>query len=175
MPKPFKKKTFRAKLESQLSDLAEQTDELRKQVVDRAPAVRDQIVGQTGELRKQVADRAPAVRDQIVAALPDKEQLLDLRDDLFDRLPENVQEKLPEKAKPQRKRLRKVAAIGVLTGAGAAAFAILKRRGASRNAYTPTTPPAPAPAAPKAPVTPASAPTAGDIADDAATGGATKP
>ncbi|MCW2771373.1 MAG: hypothetical protein JWR27_2806 [Aeromicrobium sp.] len=172
---PFKKKTFRDKLEAQLSELAEQTDELRKQVVDRAPAVRDQIVGQTGELRKQVVDRAPAVRDQIVAALPDKDQLLDLRDDLFDRLPENVQDKLPERAKPKRSRLRKVAAIGVLTGAGAAAFAILKRRGASRNAYTPTTPPAPAPAAPKAPVTPASAPTAGDIADDAATGGATKP
>jgi hypothetical protein len=178
MPKPFKKKTFRDKLESQLSDLAEQTDELRKQVVERAPAVRDQIVGQTGELRKQVADRAPAVRDQIVAALPDKEQLLDLRDDLFDRLPENVQEKLPERVKPKRTRLRKVAAVGVLTGAGAAAFAILKRRGASQNAYTPTTPPAPAPAAPKPPVTPAtsaSAPTAGDIVDDPATGGVTSP
>jgi len=152
MPRPFKKKTFRDKLESQLSDLAEQTDDLRQQIVDRAPAVRDQIVGQTSELRKQVADRAPAVRDQIVAAIPDKDQLLDLRDDLFDRLPENVQDRLPEKVKPKRRRLRKVAAVGVLTGAGAAAFAILKRRGAAPVASTPppvppvppTTPPAPA-------------------------------
>ena len=146
MPRPFKSKTLRDKLESQLSDLAEQTDELRKQIVDRAPAVRDQIVGQTGELRKQVADRAPAVRDQIVAALPDRDQLLDLRDDLFDRLPDNVQDRLPEKVKPKRTRLRKVAAVGVLTGAGAAAFAILKRKGAP--APTPYVAPVP-PAAPK--------------------------
>jgi len=143
MPKPFKKKTFLDKLESQISDLAGQTDELRKQVVDRAPGVRDQIVEQTGELRKQVADRAPAVRDQIVSHLPDRDQLLDLRDDLFDRLPENVQDKLPEKVKPKRSRLRKVAAIGVVTGAGAAAFAILKRRGQTPNVYVPPTPPAP--------------------------------
>ena len=126
MPKPFKKKTFRDKLESQISDLAGQTDELRKQVVDRAPGV----------------------RDQIVAALPDKDQLLDLRDDLFDRLPENVQDKLPEKVKPKRSRLRKVAAIGVVTGAGAAAFAILKRRGQTPNVYVPPTPPAPTSSAP---------------------------
>ena len=146
MTRPFKNKTLRDKLEAQLSELAEQTDDLRKQVADRAPAVRDQIVEQTGELRKQVADRAPAVRDQIVSALPDKSQLLDLRDDLFDRLPDNVQEKLPEKVKPKRKRLRKVAAVGVLTGAGAAAFAILKRRGTTPEPYvapTPPTPPAP--------------------------------
>ena len=130
MPKPFKKKTFRDKLESQISDLAGQTDELRKQVVDRAPGV----------------------RDQIVAALPDKDQLLDLRDDLFDRLPENVQDKLPEKVKPKRSRLRKVAAIGVVTGAGAAAFAILKRRGQTPNVYVPPTPPAP-PAPSSAPST----------------------
>jgi hypothetical protein len=163
MPMPFKKKTFRDKLESQFSDLAEQTDELRKLVVDRAPGVRDQIVGQTGELRKQVVDRAPVVRDQLVAALPDKDQLLDLRDDLFDRLPETVQDKLPERAKPKRTRLRKVAALGVLTGAGAAAFAILKRRGASQDTYVPTPPPSPAPTPT---TTPAAAPTAGDLAED---------
>ncbi len=152
MPRPFKKKTFRDKLEDQLHELAGQTDELRKQVVERAPDVRDQIVEQTGELRKQVADRAPHVRDQIVSALPDKGQLLDLRDDLFDRLPENVQDRLPEQAKPKRKRLRKVAAIGVLTGAGAAAFAVLKRRGAAPEAVysPPVPPPAPVPTPPSA-------------------------
>jgi hypothetical protein len=175
MPKPFKKKTFRDKLESQISDLAGQTDELRKQVVDRAPGVRDQIVGQTGELRKQVVDRAPAVRDQIVAALPDKDQLLDLRDDLFDRLPENVQDKLPERAKPRRSRLRKVAAIGVLTGAAAAAFAILKRRGDSPNVYVPPTPPAPAPAAPTSSASSSSATTAGSFADSSEASATTPP
>lgn len=164
-----KNKTFRDKLETQLSELAEQTDELRKQVVERAPGVRDQIVEQSGELAKQVAERAPVVRDQIIAALPDRDQLIDLRDDLFERLPENVQEKLPEKVKPKRKRLRRVAAIGLVTGAGAAAFAIVRRRGAAIEttyvAPTPPTPPAPpvppAAAAPTAPVT------AADVAEDA--------
>jgi len=170
MPKPFKKKTFLDKLESQISDLAGQTDELRKQVVDRAPGVRDQIVEQTGELRKQVVDRAPGVRDQIVAALPDKDQLLDLRDDLFDRLPENVQDKLPEKVKPKRSRLRKVAAIGVLTGAGAAAFAILKRRGDTPNVYVPPTPPAP-----PAPSAASSATTAGTVSDSSEASATTPP
>ncbi|MBD8608705.1 hypothetical protein IFT73_17760 [Aeromicrobium sp. CFBP 8757] len=145
MTRPFKNKTLRDKLEAQLHDLAAQTDELRKQVADRAPAVRDQIAdqisGQTDELRKQVADRAPAVRDQIVSHLPDKGQLLDLRDDLFDRLPENVQDRLPEKVKPQRKRLRRVAAVGILTGAGAAAFAILKRKGDAPAPYVAPVPP----------------------------------
>ena len=141
MTRPFKNKTLRDKLEAQLSDLAGQTDDLRKQVADRAPAVRDQIVEQTGELRKQVADRAPAVRDQIVSHLPDRDQLLDLRDDLFDRLPENVQDRLPEKVKPQRKRLRRVAAVGILTGAGAAAFAILKRKGDAPAPYVAPVPP----------------------------------
>ncbi|MCW2770292.1 MAG: hypothetical protein JWR27_1725 [Aeromicrobium sp.] len=161
---PFKKKTFRDKLEAQLSDLAEQTEELRKQVVERAPGVRDQIVEQGNELAKQVAVKAPVVREQLIAALPDREQLLDLRDDLFDRLPQNVQEKLPEKVKPQRKRLRKVAAIGVLTGAGAAAFAILKRRGETPSAYPAPTPASTPPPTTTAPPTVAPAPTtAGDL------------
>src|SRR5438128_485433 len=107
---PFKKKTFRHKLESRLDDLTTQTEDLRKQVTEK------------------VADKAPEVKASLLDLLPDKGQLLDLRDDLFDRLPDNVQEKLPEKVKPRRKRLRKVAAVGALTGAGAAAFAILRRR-----------------------------------------------
>jgi hypothetical protein len=159
MRTPFTKKTtLRDKLEAQLSDLGAHTDELRKQVVERVPAVRDLVLEQTDELRKQVADRAPVVREQIVAALPDKEQLLDLRDDLFERLPENVQDRLPETVKPKRTRLRKVAALGVLTGAGAAAFAIVKRRGGSTQpaAPSPVTPP-PAPAS--APATPSASPT----------------
>lgn len=171
---PFtKKKSLRDKLEAQLGDLAGQTEELRKQVVEKAPVVRDQLVEQTEELRKQVAEKAPVVRDQIVAALPDREQLLSVRDELFDRLPENVQDKLPEQVKPKRKRLRKVAAVGVLTGAGAAAFAILKRRGDTPTVYTPPTPaPAPAattsPAATTPPASTSSVPTAEEILDDSA-------
>lgn len=127
-----KNKTLRDKLEHHIEDLASQTDELRQQVVDRAPGV----------------------RDQLIAALPDKDQLVDLRDDLFEKLPEGVQEKLPERVKPRRRRLRKVAVVGVLTGAGAAAFAILKRRGDTPPAYTPPPPTPPRPASPAAPKTP---------------------
>jgi hypothetical protein len=162
MNRPFKNKTLRDKLEAQLSDLAEQTDDLRKQVADRAPVVRDQILEQTGELRKQVADRAPVVRDQIVSHLPDRDQLLDLRDDLFDRLPENVQDRLPEKVKPQRKRLRRVAAVGILTGAGAAAFAILKRKGDAPAPYVAPVPPPAATTPPPAPA-PTDVPAAGTV------------
>jgi hypothetical protein len=140
MNRPFKNKTLRDKLEAQLSDLAEQTD----------------------DLRKQVADRAPVVRDQIVSHLPDRDQLLDLRDDLFDRLPENVQDRLPEKVKPQRKRLRRVAAVGILTGAGAAAFAILKRKGDAPAPYVAPVPPPAATTPPPAPA-PTDVPAAGTV------------
>ncbi len=181
MSRPFKKKTFRDKLEGQLSELAAQTDDLRKQVVERAPGVRDQIVEQTGELRKQVVERAPGVRDQIVSALPDKGQMLDLRDDLFERLPENVQDKLPENVKPKRSRLRKVAVLGLLTGAAAAAFAAIKRKGSAPEPYVtpsparPTTSAASTPPVPPVPPSPspsATAPvTAADLADDSGAGG----
>lgn len=131
MPRPFKKKTARNRLEARLDDLASQTEELRQQVVDRAPGVRDQLIDM----------------------MPDKDQLRDLRDDLFERLPDSVAEKVPEKVKPKkRSKLRRVAFLGVLTGAGAAAFAVVKRR-------THTAPPPPEPfraptAAPAAGVTP---------------------
>ena len=124
---PFKKKqNFRTKLEARLDDLASQTEELRQQVVERAPVVRDQLVDM----------------------LPDKDQLRDLRDDLFERLPDTVAEKAPEKVKPKkRSKLKRVAFLGVLTGAGAAAFAAVKGR-----ANTPPPPePFPAPPTPAAP------------------------
>lgn len=162
-----KNKTFRHKLELQLAELAVQTEELRKQVVERAPGVRDQIIEQGGELAKQVAERAPGVRDQIVAALPDKDQLLEMRDELFERLPDTVQEKLPVKPKPKPKRLRRVVAIGAVTGAGAAAFAIVRRRGDTpQNAYVTPTPPTP-PAPPAATSTGTGPATAADVVSDA--------
>ena len=123
---PFKKnKNLRTKLEARLDDLASQTEELRQQVVDRAPGVRDQLVDM----------------------LPDKDQLRDLRDDLFERLPDSVADKVPDKVKPKkRSKLKRVAFLGVLTGAGAAAFAAVKGRS--------NTPPPPAPF-PTPPTTPA--------------------
>jgi flagellar basal body-associated protein FliL len=124
---PFKKKKFRSTIEARLEDLASQTEELRQQVVDRAPAVRDQLVD----------------------LLPDKDQLRDLRDDLFERLPDSVAEKVPDKVKPKKKsKLKRVAVLGVLTGAGAAAFAAMKGR-----SNTPP-PPAPFPTAPTPPTPP---------------------
>ena len=122
---PFKKKKFRNRLEARLDDLASQTEELRQQVVDRAPGVRDSLVDM----------------------LPDKDQLRDLRDDLFERLPDGVADKVPDTVKPKkRSKLKRVAFLGVLTGAGAAAFAALKGKG--------NTPPPPAPF--PAPPTPSS-------------------
>ena len=122
---PFKKKKFRNRLEARLDDLASQTEDLRKQVVDRAPGVRDSLVDM----------------------LPDKDQLRDLRDDLFERLPDGVADKVPDKVKPKkRSKLKRVACLGGLTGAGAAAFAALKGKG--------NTPPPPAPF--PAPPTPSS-------------------
>ncbi len=122
---PFKKNSFRKKLEAQLDELTDQAEDLRQQVVDRAPGVRDQIL-----------DRLPD-RDELTEILPDKRQLLDLRADLFDRLPDVVTDKLPEKVKPKRSRLKRVAMFGVVTGAGAAAFAAFRRQSGT-----------PAPAAP---------------------------
>ena len=128
---PFNKKNFRNKLEARLDDLASQTEELRQQVVERAPGVRDQLVDM----------------------LPDKDQLRDLRDDLFERLPDSVAEKVPDKVKPKkRSKLKRIAFLGVLTGAGAAAFAAVKGRANTppppQPFPTPPTPSAPADAAP---------------------------
>lgn len=133
---PFKKKKFRTTLEARLDDLASQTEELRQQVVDRAPGVRDQLVDM----------------------LPDKDQLRDLRDDLFERLPDSVADKMPEKVKPKkRSKLKRVAILGVLTGAGAAAFAAIKGRSNTppppEPFPTPPKPAAPADAAPAEPAT----------------------
>lgn len=134
MPRPFKKKNLRNTLEDRLDDLAGQTDELRKQVVERAPGVRDQLIDM----------------------LPDKGQLMDLRDDLFERLPDNVSERLPEKVKPKRSRLKRIAVLGAVTGAGAAAFAMV--RGKARTPQ-PVTDPFPQPQRP------VSTPTAADAAN----------
>lgn len=124
---PFKKKKLSQRLEARLDDLTTQTEELRQQVVDRAPGVRNQLVDM----------------------LPDKDQLRDLRDDLFERLPDGVAEKVPDKVKPKKKgsKLKRVAFLGVLTGAGAAAFAAAKGRS---NTPAPAQP-VPAPPAPTAP------------------------
>lgn len=132
---PFKKKNFRTKLEARLDDLASQTEELRQQVVDRAPGVRDQLVDM----------------------LPDKDQLRDLRDDLFERLPDSVADKVPEKVKPKkRSKLKRVAVLGVLTGAGAAAFAAVKGRAKTQPPAAPfPAPPKPTPPADVAPPQPA--------------------
>jgi hypothetical protein len=146
MPRPFKKNKFRDKLETRLEELADQTEELRREIVERAPGVRDQIVEQAEELRREIVERAPGIRDQLMDALPDKEQLLDLRDDVYDRLPDSVTERLPDKAKPKGSRLKKIAILGAITGAGAAAFATLRRRGTTVSPATPFREPTPTPA-----------------------------
>jgi ABC-type transporter Mla subunit MlaD len=146
MARQSKKKNLR----DQLEELASQAGELSQQVVERAPVVRDQLVDRLPD-RDQLVDRLPD-KAQLVDLLPDKAQLLDLRDDLLDRLPDTVTDKLPEKVKPKRSRLKRIAVIGVLTGAVAAAVAVLRGR-----AQTPPSPepfPPPTPAAPPTGVVP---------------------
>ncbi|MBC7632146.1 hypothetical protein [Aeromicrobium sp.] len=147
MPSFKKKKNLRNQLEERLDDLTTQTAELSKQVADRAPGVRDQLLAAIPD------------KDQLRAALPDKDQLLEIRDELFERLPESVSERLPEKVKPKRSRLKKVAILGAITGIGAAAFAAVRGKSS-----TPPPPPAPFPQAtrptPTPPPTPAPAPAA---------------
>lgn len=149
MPRPFKSK-------SKATALREQ-----------AEAHLDDLAAQAHDLRRQAIDRAPAVRDQLKEMLPDKEQLLDLRDDLFDRLPDTVQDKLPEQVKPKRSRFKRVAVFGLITGAGAAAFAVLRGRSKTTPARDPfpQQPPAP-PAAPTPTPTPKSTSTATGVGLD---------
>lgn len=147
------KKSLRDQVEGHLGDLATQTEDLRQQVIERAPGVRDQLIAALPD------------KEQLIAALPDKEQLVDLRDDLLEKLPDGVQEKLPEKVKPRRKRFRKVVVVGVLTGAGAAAFSILKRRGDTPPTYTPPPAPAPRPTSPASATPPTTATTSATETD----------
>lgn len=130
------KKRLRDKIEAQIDELADQA----KDLVDRAPGFRD-----------QVKDRLPD-REELKDLLPDKQQLLGLRDELFEKLPDGVADRIPEAAKPKKKRgkVKKVAMLGLVTGAGAAAFTAVRRLVSS----TPTpsyTQPRPAPTTPARP------------------------
>ncbi len=131
----FKKASIRKKIDAQIDGLADQA----KDLVDRAPGFRD-----------QVKDRIPD-KEELWDLLPDRKQLLELRGELFDKLPDGVADRMPEKVKPKKKRgkLKKVALLGVITGAGAAAFSAARRM--AGNTPTPSyTQPRPATTPPKA-------------------------
>lgn len=136
----FKKASIRKKIDAQIDGLAEQA----KDLVDRAPGFRD-----------QVKDRIPD-KEELWDLLPDRKQLLEMRGELFDKLPDGVADRMPEKVKPKKKRgkLKKVALLGVITGAGAAAFAAARRVAGNTPtpSYTQPRPAAPAKPAAAAPV-----------------------
>ena len=129
MPLRKKKHTVR--------DTIEHTyDDLRAQVAKNAPILRDQVVD-------QVTTKAPIVRDQVVSKLGEgreeiKTRLPELHASLFERLPDDVTNRLPEGAKPKKKKskLKKVAIIGLIAAAGGFVFSKLKAQ-SSGPTYTP--------------------------------------
>lgn len=135
------KKAIRDKIEAQIDEIADQA----KDLVDRAPGLRD-------EVKNRLPDR-----EDLKDMIPDKKQLLDMRDELFEKIPDSVADRIPEAAKPKKKRgkVKKVALLGLVTGAGAAAFAAARRVAGNTPtpSYTqprPTPTPAAKPAAPAA-------------------------
>ncbi len=124
-----KKKSVRDTLESTY-------DQVRSQVAEKAPVLRDQVVD-------QVSTKAPIVRDQVVARLHDgrdelRTRLPELHASLYDRLPDDVTDRLPEGAKPKKtkSKLKKVAVVGLIAAAGGFAYSKLKG-GSTGPTYTP--------------------------------------
>lgn len=128
---------LRRKKKHTVRDTIEHTyDDLRAQVAKNAPILRDQVVD-------QVSTKAPIVRDQVVSKLGEgrdelKTRLPELHASLFERLPDDVADRLPEGAKPKKKksRLKKVAIIGLIAAAGGFVFSKLKAQ-SSGPTYTP--------------------------------------
>ncbi|MDR7085437.1 hypothetical protein J2X11_000276 [Aeromicrobium panaciterrae] len=134
------KKAIRDKIEAQIDGLADQA----KDLVDRAPGLRD-------EVKNRLPDR-----EDLKDLIPDKKQLLELRDELFEKIPDSVSDHIPDAAKPKKKRgkVKKVALLGLVTGAGAAAVAAARR--VASNTPTPSyTQPRPAPTPTAKPAAPA--------------------
>ena len=152
----FRKKSIRDKIDAQIDSIADQA----KDLVDRAPGLRDQVKERLPD-REELKERMPD-RDELWDLLPDRKQLLEMRGELINKLPEGVTERLPESVKPKKKRgkVKKVALLGVVTGAGAAAFAAARRLAGNTPtpSYTqprPATPPPTKSAAPAKKAAPA--------------------
>lgn len=150
-----KKRTVRKQAEERLSDVLSQADELRgqiaEQIAERAPEVRDAWRERFETGVAEIRARYPDVRDSLLEKVPE------LSEETYDKLPSKVAERLPEQVKPKKKRLRKVATLGLIAGAGAAVFAIV-RRGQAAPPAQPSPYPAPAPTPPgPAPAKPAAA------------------
>lgn len=153
---PFrKKKTVRDQLEDRLDDFLTQADDLRQQVSDRAPEVRDKLADRLDAGLTEFRARWPEIRDELLDRVPE------LTDEQYERLPNGVAERLPKQVKPKKKRFRKIAAIGLVAGAGAAAFTAMRRQSGPSTSPPPPfdrpVKPAPAPAEPT---------TAADVLDD---------
>ncbi len=145
-----KNKTVRDKvqerLEGRLDDLIAQADGVRQQLADRAPEVRDTVVAKAQSGVADLRERLPEIGHDLLDRAPE------LSEKTYDRLPKGVADRLPDEVKPKKKRrLRRVVGIGLLIGAGAAAFATLKgKQTPPPPPYQPATPP-PAPPKPAAP------------------------
>lgn len=137
---------LRRKKKNSVRDTIEHTyDDLRAQVAKNAPILRDQVVD-------QVTTKAPIVRDQVVSKLGEgrdelKTRLPELHASLFERLPDDVTDRLPEATKPKKKKskLKKIAVIGLIAAAGGFVFSKLKAQSSPAPTYTPPSKPTPAP------------------------------
>ncbi|RYY46736.1 MAG: hypothetical protein EON53_08640 [Actinomycetales bacterium] len=125
-----KNKTVKDKLQSRLEDLLAQADDVRQQLVDHAPEVRDSVVAKTQSGAADVRDIVAAKASHGVAEL--RERLPELRDELlertpelnektYDKLPKRVADRLPDEVKPKKKRrLRRIVGLGLIAGAASA-------------------------------------------------------
>ncbi|GAA1724095.1 hypothetical protein [Aeromicrobium alkaliterrae] len=159
MPLRRKKKTVRDQIESTYEDL-------RALAAEKGPILRDQVVD-------QVSTKAPIVRDQVVSKLHDgadelRTRLPELHASLYERLPDDVTDRLPEGAKPKKKKskLKKVAIVGLIAAAGGFAYSKLKGGGSPAPTYTPP------PAGPKVDVTKPGPTPVPDAVDELADGAA---
>lgn len=96
-----------------------------------AQSLRDQLESRIGTLAEHTDD----LRHQVINALPDKDQLLDLRDNVFEKLPSEVQDRIPERAKPKKSKIRTALTVGLVAAAVAGVVTVLKGRSQTPATY----------------------------------------
>ena len=82
-----KKKTVRDQLEDRLDDFLTQAEDLRKQVSDRAPDVRDNLAARLDAGLAELRTRWPEIRDEVLDRVPE------MSEETYDKLPNGVADK----------------------------------------------------------------------------------
>ena len=92
-----KKKTVRDQLEVRLDEFLNQAEDLRKQVSDRAPEVRDSLITRLDAGLTELKTRWPDIRDEVLDRVPE------MSEETYDKLPDGVKDKVPDDVKPKKK------------------------------------------------------------------------